>query len=183
MLSPRVLLLALVVVASAAFVVGVALERSNETDHRETSAASTTQHEQAEGGESPTEHGSESTGAATHASVDADAGELRPLGVDVEAWPFVIAAVVASLAFALAGWLRPGQTGLLTLVAVAMLAFGAFDAREVAHQIDIDKSGLAVLAAVVALLHLAAAAFAASIALGSHHRRGGLGDRAGTMAA
>ncbi|WP_445149963.1 hypothetical protein [Baekduia sp. Peel2402] len=189
MLSPRVLLLALIVAASATFVLGVTLERSGETDHHETTSASSAHREQtesdghAEGGEGATEDASESAGTA-RATADADADhELRPLGIDIEAWPFVIAAVLASLALALAGWQRSHHTNLLALVAVVMLAFGALDAREVAHQIDIDKNGLAILAALVAVMHLAAAAVAASMARGAHRSQNGLGGRADTMAA
>jgi uncharacterized membrane protein len=94
---------------------------------------------------------------------------------------FGIAAVLASLA--LAGWQRPHHTGLLALVAVVMLAFGALDAREVAHQMDVDNNGLAVLAALVAVLHLVAAAVAATMALRSRQPGDGLGGRADTMAA
>jgi hypothetical protein len=42
-----------------------------------------------------------------------------------------------------------------------MLAFAALDVREVVHQVDESKGGLAVLAVVVAVCHLAVAALAA----------------------
>jgi hypothetical protein len=64
-----------------------------------------------------------------------------------------------------------------------MLAFAVLDAREIAHQIDINKNGLAILAGVVSALHLAAAAVAAAMALRSRRPHDGLGGRAGTMAA
>ncbi len=60
-----------------------------------------------------------------------------------------------SLLLALAGWLRPGAA-LLAVIGVAMLAFGVLDLREIVHQIDEHKAGLAVLAGIVAALHLAA---------------------------
>ncbi len=41
-----------------------------------------------------------------------------------------------------------------------MVAFAALDGREVFHQLDADRTGLAVLAGVVALLHLSAATVA-----------------------
>jgi hypothetical protein len=72
---------------------------------------------------------------------------------------------------------------LLALTAAAVLGFAVLDAREVAHQIDINKNGLAVLAGLVAVLHLAAAAVAASMALRARGPRGSFGGRAGTMAA
>jgi hypothetical protein len=47
-------------------------------------------------------------------------------------------------------------------VAVFALLFAAFDVVEVIHQLSDDRGGLALLAAVVALLHLAAAFVAES---------------------
>jgi hypothetical protein len=60
-----------------------------------------------------------------------------------------------------AAWLRPRTIGLLALVAVAMVVFAAVDVREVFHQADEARTGLAVLAACIAAVHLAAAALAA----------------------
>jgi len=56
----------------------------------------------------------------------------------------------------------PRAEALLAAVAVAMIAFAVLDIREVAHQLDEDRTGIAVLAAVIATLHLAAAALAAA---------------------
>src|SRR5204863_10063408 len=84
--------------------------------------------------------------------------EFKPFGVDIEAVPFIVLAAVASFALAVAAWLRPRVIPLLALVAVAMLAFAVLDVREIVHQADESNTGLAVLAAVIALLHLAAAA-------------------------
>jgi hypothetical protein len=95
----------------------------------------------------------------------------------------VIAAVLASLALAAAGWLRPQTPALLAAVAIAMLAFAALDIREVAHQLDIDKDGVAVLAGAVAALHLAAALAAAAMATLARRPHGGAPRQAGTMAA
>lgn len=81
----RAVLVALMLAATAAFVVGVAIERSAEAGHHDQSADV-----------APAEY---VTGAAEEheeaASVPGEAGEehaveeLRPLGVDIEAWPFV----------------------------------------------------------------------------------------------
>jgi hypothetical protein len=142
------LLACLIVAATVLFVVGVAVERGRE--HHEPAVA----HEEA-GGEG---------GAAEPA-------ELRPLGVDVEAWPFVAAAASASLALAAAAWRRRPSAPLLWLIALAMAAFAALDVREVLHQLDLDETGLAVLAAAVAALHLAAALLAARIAIGGQPAR------------
>jgi hypothetical protein len=136
----RGVLVALIVAASAAFVVGVALERGRESGHHERKASEAT----SELGEPHSETGE----------------ELHPLGVDVEGWPFVAVAALASLALAAAALARPRAVALLALVGAAMLAFAALDVREVVHQLDEDAGGLALLAATVASLHLAAAAVA-----------------------
>jgi hypothetical protein len=94
----------------------------------------------------------------------------------------VAAAALASLALAAGAWLRPTLTPLLTLVVVAMLTFAALDVREVVHQADINENGLALLAGVVATLHLAAAAVAAAMASRSRAPSAAAGP-AGTMAA
>jgi hypothetical protein len=138
------LLVALIVAATALFVVGVAIERSSgETGHHEAVA------EEGEEAEAPS--------------------ESRPLGVDIEAWPFVALAAAASLGLAAAAaWRRPDAPGLALLVALAMLAFAALDVREVIHQLDAEENGLAVLAGAVAALHLAAALVAGGVARGMY---------------
>jgi hypothetical protein len=142
----RSLLGALVLAATVAFVVGTALERN--------------------GGETRPTHEAEAAEGAGEAHADGDAeatggrSELRPLGVDVEAAPFVALAAVVSLALALAAWLRPRAAALLALVAAAMLLFAVVDVREVLHQVDESRTGLALLAGAVAALHAGAAAVA-----------------------
>lgn len=148
-------LVAVVVVATAAFVVGTAIERnsSGESGHHGEAAATTTGEAHSEAGE----------GRST-AKAEEPHAELRPLGVDVEAWPFVALAAAVSLTLAAAAWLRPRASPLLALVAMAMLAFAALDAREVVHQLDIDESALALLAAAIAALHAVAAVAAGAMA-------------------
>jgi hypothetical protein len=141
----RSLLGALVLAATVAFVVGATLER-NGGEARPAHEA-----EAEGGGEAHADGDSESTGRRS---------ELRPLGVDVEAAPFVALAAVVSLALALAAWLRPRAAALLALVAAAMLVFAALDVREVLHQVDESRTGLALLAGAVAALHAGAAAAA-----------------------
>ena len=65
-------------------------------------------------------------------------------------------------------WSRPRSLAVLGVVAAAMLLFAVLDVREVFHQVDESRAGLAVLAGVVAALHLAAAMTAGVLA-----RRGG----------
>ena len=49
------------------------------------------------------------------------------------------------------------------MVAVVMVVFAVVDVREVFHQLDEDKDGLALLATLVAALHLAAAGVALTL--------------------
>ena len=179
----RVLLVGLIVAATAAFVVGTAIERnsSGESAHHETAAGAPAAGET--GAESPGEHAQEgATAERTPATKEAHA-ELRPLGIDVEAWPFVALAAAVSLALAAAAWLRPHHAPLLGLVAAAMLVFAALDVREVLHQADIDNTGLAIPAAVIAALHLAAAGVAGAMASRAWRPGGAAPGTAGTMAA
>ena len=152
----RHLLLALMLTATAAFVVGVTIERNDE-DHHHPTASTATGHANERGEEGTPEH--EAPGG--HATAE----ELRPLGIDIdiEATPFVVLAAAVSVLLALAAWLRPSPI-LLALITVAMLAFAVLDVREVSHQLDEDRDGLALLAALVAVLHLASAAVAALLA-------------------
>lgn len=156
----RTLLVALVALATIGFVTGTSIERHNA---RHESAAQL----EAEGrttprsGESPAAHAAE--GARAPATAEAHK-ELRPLGVDVEAVPFIVVAAAASLALAAAAWRRPRRLGLLAVLALAMLIFGLLDIREVVHQSDESQTALAILAAVVGALHLAAAATAGRMA-------------------
>jgi hypothetical protein len=88
-------------------------------------------------------------------------------GIDYEATPFVALAVALSVGLAAGVWLRPDWAPWLAAVALAMLAFAALDVREVVHQLDESRGGLAILAGFVAALHLTAAAVAAVTARSS----------------
>jgi Flp pilus assembly protein TadB len=180
----RALLLVLIVAATGAFVVGVSIERGDEASHHEASSEAvpaSSEHREA-GADAETAHG-EGEAAEAPTSTSENHEELRPLGIDVEAWPFVAAAALASLALAVSVWLRPTLTPLLVLVAATMVAFAVLDIREVFHQADINESGLAVLAGTVAALHLAAAAVAAAMASRSRSAVAPSAGAAGTMAA
>ena len=160
-MSLRAALAVLIMVATATFVVAVAIERGQESGHQEQGASEAGEAHSASG-ELGEPH-AETEDVAERRSAEASE-ELRPLGVDVEAWPFVVTAAAASLALAGAALARPRAVALLALVGVAMLVFSALDVREVLHQVDENDGDLAVLAGVVAALHLAAAGVAAAMA-------------------
>ena len=61
-------------------------------------------------------------------------------------------------------WRFPALRPLLVLVALAALAFCSFDVREAIHQASESRTGLVVVAALVAALHLAAAGVALAMA-------------------
>ena len=179
----RSLLVALVIAATAALVIGVSIERGNEpAQHAASEVAAPASESQAAGAEGEAQHAEGGT-AEGAANTEESHAALRPLGIDVEAWPFVIAAALASLALAAGAWLRPRLTPLLTLLTVAMLAFAALDVREIFHQADLNESGLAILAGAIAALHLAAAAVAAAMASRGRESAAPATEPAGTMAA
>jgi len=192
-MAPRTLLVALIVFATAAFVVGTVIERnsSGESAHHDEAAlpaaptgesgASAEAGHAETGGESAATHAKENT--ATSTATEQPHAELRPLGIDVEAWPFVTLAAVASLTLAAAAWLRPRAVAVLTLVAVAMLAFAALDVREVVHQLDINKNAFAMMAGAIAALHFAAVGTAAAMASRAGRQHTEQTGSAGTMPA
>jgi hypothetical protein len=117
-----------------------------------------------ESGESGGESGSEGTG-----HVEKSHGEpgVKILGVNTESLALTVVAVVASLLFALAVWLGRWPRPLLLLVVGFGLVFAAGDGRELVHQLDESNAGIAAIAAILTGLHLAIAALAVSLFLGS----------------
>lgn len=147
---------ALLLVATAAlFAIGVSRERGDE--HAEPSAAGHNEPEAAhegEGTETADHREAEERATADH---EASKDERRTLlGVDPEWTGAVAAAVVISLALAGGLWFA-GRRELAAAAAVIALVFTLLDALEVPHQLNEDRTGLAALAATIALGHLAAA--------------------------
>jgi len=127
----RLVLVALLLGATALFAAGALAERS----HSEPA------HVEAQ------EHGEE------HA-------DETVLGADTESTPLIGLAVLAGLALAALAALRAGRGALLTIALIA-LAWAALDVREAVQQ---PRTGIAIVAIVVAVLHLAAAATAGRLA-------------------
>ena len=142
----------MIVLASGVFAVGVAFERSEEDSESPA-------HVEAEAEESHLE-GEEAEGL-TESEGEADEEESETLlGIDLESTPLVILAVLGSLALAAGVWLRPDLGWLLALAGIAMGAFAILDVREFFHLLDESLEGIAVLAALVAVLHASAAVLA-----------------------
>jgi hypothetical protein len=157
----RSILAGLIGVAAVAFVIGTLIERGNSHHSEHGQPAPSGEASHAEGA---AESGESSGHRAAEGTHQAGAGEreeeFKPFGVDIEAAPFIALAAVASFALALVAWLRPRTIALLALIGIAMLAFAVLDVREIVHQTNESNTGLAILAAIIALLHLAAAAIA-----------------------
>ena len=153
MLSQRAWLAGLIAAATVLFVVGVSIERSD-THHSVGASAKHVESREGEAGEHAEE--GEVSGHEKKSAGHEEVEEETLLGVEVEATPFIVLAALVSLGLALAAWMRPRSTTLLIVVALAMLVFAVFDVREVAHQIEESEAGLAVVAGIVAALHLAA---------------------------
>ena len=137
----------LILLASTGFVIGVAIEKSSvEEPHTDVPAVS------GEGGHEE----EEATEGGTEAPTGGESSETV-LGLDVESTPLVVTAGVFSLVLAGAAWAWPRLRPLLVVVILAMLAFAVLDVAEVVHQLDTSRAGLAIIAAIVAALHLGAA--------------------------
>lgn len=167
----RVLLVTLLLASTVAFVVGVSLERNVEDTHTaaaEPHSGEAGEGEAAEGSEDEAAHAGEANESPARVAAESsgEEGDATVIGIDLESTPFLVLASLGSLALAAAVWARPRMMALLIGVAVAMAIFAAFDVREVAHQLDENRDGLALLAGLVAALHLTAAGVSASLARG-----------------
>jgi hypothetical protein len=145
--------LVLLVVGALLLLLGVSNESTGENTSRESS----------ESIEGHVETGSVSSEAAATAPENRAENhtESTVLGVDTESNAAVGAAVAISLALAALLVLVEGR---VVAAAVAIVAFAAtvLDVAEVAHQIDAYETG-AVLAIVVALVHLGSGGLAAAL--------------------
>ena len=83
-------------------------------------------------------------------------------GIETESTGLVIAVVLLSLILS-AGLLVIRSPLILIAAVVVVLGATAFDVRELAHQIDESRNGVAVLAALTGVLHVAVAAVAAVV--------------------
>jgi hypothetical protein len=150
----RLITAGLIIAAAAAFASGAAIEH-----HAATSEQHTELHV---GPGAPGEQAGGAEGAATRENTAAHAaghGSETLLGINPESTGLVVTAVVASLLLA-ALILTISSPLLAAAVAAVMLAFTALDIREVIHQLNESRPGLASLAAAIAALHLAASAAA-----------------------
>ena len=139
----RWLLGTLLIVAATLFAVGVATEG----DVHDSRAVPESTSESAEHN-GPTEHGG-----------PAEQQETKLLGVNLESTLLVVLAIGASLTFAAATW-RTDRKLVLLATGIFAAGFAALDVAELRHQIEEYAATIAVIAAIVALLHAAAALLA-----------------------
>jgi hypothetical protein len=162
-------LVALLIASTALFAVGVIAERSDADEH-----AKTENTEVRAGGEQGAHAEDEAAGDAEGAHEEAEAPGSEAthtdedealLGIDLESTPLVVLAVIAGLGLAALAATGIGRLpGFLLLVAVIALVWAALDVREVLHQLDESRTGIAVVAMIVAVLHLAVAALSGRLA-------------------
>ncbi len=172
---PRWLLSSLLIAGAALFAVGVAAERNANDTHTEASIgtetantdepstkATTPTGEAAEAGGGEVAPTDETTGEGTAPTAE-PAGEAAGhsesrsetfLGLNLESTPLVIIAAATSIALAVLNWRRNVRSLLFATMAFAVV-FAVFDIVEVAHQINESRAGLALLAATIALVHVA----------------------------
>lgn len=152
--------------ATAAFVIGVSIERSS--GHGESSPEHTESdegiqpHDDAESGHADE---TESEGAGS----DAEDSETIA-GIRVESTPIIVVGVVLSLALAGAalGWPR---REVFAAAAMFCAAFALLDGRELVHQLDEQAGTVATVAALALVLHLGATGIAVLGLLGHRDER------------
>ena len=171
--QPRWLLSSLLIAGAALFAIGVAAERNATDTHTETGTetvntsetgtkATAPTGEVAEAGGGEVAHIDETIGEGTAPKAE-PAGEAAGhsesssetfLGLNLESTPLVIIAAAASTTLAVLNWRRNVRALLVATMAFA-LVLAVFDIAEVAHQIKESRAGLALLAATIALVHVA----------------------------
>lgn len=166
----RWLLPALLVLGAVLFVVGTSAERHKEaavTAETTPPAEGTPTAEAAEGATAPAAEGTPTAEAAEGATATHSAAtessektaEGKVLGINRESKGVVAAVAVISVAVAGLAWASRRRQVFVVIAAFAAL-FAVFDIAEVVHQIDVSRAGLAVLAGVIAAIHIVAAALA-----------------------
>jgi hypothetical protein len=164
----RAALVLLLVGSGLLFAVGSTIERNqHHSEHRSTAgelsggSGATSEAAGESGGEGSGETrppGTTETAPETHGEAGAEI-----LGVNTESVALEVVAIAASLVLALVVWLGRWPRLALLCVAGFGLVFAAGDGRELVHQLDESNAGLAAIAAVLIVLHLAITALAVAL--------------------
>ncbi len=111
-----------------------------------------------------TEEGNSEEGEEAETTEESEAGhsesEETLLGIETESPLAVGAGVLLSVVLAALAFKSTNRV-VLSVVGLFALAFAVLDSRELLHQLDESRAGLAALAGLIALLHLGAAVVAA----------------------
>ncbi|MEO8610137.1 MAG: hypothetical protein ABI690_19740 [Chloroflexota bacterium] len=167
------LMLSLMVVSTILFAIGITLERTGEAGEApgiHTEVQGEHQHQEGAVTEAAHNESAESSGEHTERSTVTEASPVAEtttvaeahtetiLGIDIENPVFVIAAIGVWLALTVGLWLF----GWRILIPVSIVALGTalFDAVEVITQINRASIGIALLAALITILHLTVAGLA-----------------------
>jgi hypothetical protein len=150
----------LMLLSTAAFVIGVTIEKNQ--GHSESGV------EQAHSGEAGEAHG-QTEGETTGTETQSETSETVA-GVDVESTPIVLLGVVVSLAL-IGAVLRWPRREVYAIAAVLCLGFAILDGSELAHQLDENSGTVATFAGLALVLHLGPAAIAALAAARSQPDR------------
>jgi hypothetical protein len=166
--TSRIVAAVALVLGAGLFALGVAREHASPDVHQETVTSLTVTPSTSPGGEGTSAEGTgEESGGETTTGVGESSGatseshsgsDATLLGIDLEGTPFVIVALVASIALAIALVVLHSRALLVVTIVIA-LTFAIADVREVFHQLH-ERPGLAALATVVALAHVIATAAA-----------------------
>ena len=158
----RAWLAALLVASALLFFAGIYLERGTTATETPVSTVPSGNPEA-----SPAEGGGEaghsdapaaSAGGAGETDVE-HAAEARPFGIDLESPILVGAAIVISLVLALAALRMTSPLVPVAIVGFALLVM-LFDLLEVNHQLGASRSGIALIAGILAALHFVTALLA-----------------------
>jgi hypothetical protein len=153
----------LLLASAAAFAIGVTVERNQGHTEAGTGTTATTGSETGEHTEA--DEGQDSDETTTDEGTARGESAESLLGVNPESTVAVLGAVAASLLLAAAAWWRPTRP-VLVVGGLFCLAAAALDVRELVHQLDENRNGVAALAGLVTVLHLTAALAAALTARG-----------------
>ena len=172
-------LVGLLLASTTLFGIGVIAERSTNDAHPEGSTATAVEDqaangpepagahdENAESGEgASSDHHDVAPASASASGSETGEEEARLLGVDLESTPTLVLAIAVGLGLAAAAASRIGTlAAFLLIVAAVTLVWAALDIREVIHQLDESRTGIALVALAAAVVHLAATAVSGLLA-------------------
>ena len=162
--SLRAWLAGLLVITAALFALGIYLERGVSTPPGPAATQpEPSAHVEGSGGEAG-EAAPTAAPAETGETTAEHATESWPLGIDLEAPLLVGGAIAVSLALAFAVLRSTGPVVPTAVVGFSIL-FALLDLIELSHQLGASRTGLAALAVLLAVLHVAAALIAARLVM------------------